>query len=753
MTDWQDSVLDAVRAEAPKPLHLRDLGERLGLTSDADQQALEEAVGQLAADGRLVRVRGKRYALPKDAGQIAGILLGHADGYAFLRQDDAPPDTPDLYIEERNRNGAMHGDRVTAKLRGRGRFGRERGEVLRVLTRAQTRVVGAIRVRRGRCVLIPQDTRLYQPVRIPPDDTGGAVDGQKAVCDITAYPKAADDTCAGRVVEVLGFAGEPGVDTKVLLRKFGLNDEFPDAALAEAERAPDAVSEKHAAGRLDLRELPMVTIDGADAKDLDDAVSLEELPNGNVQLGVHIADVSHYVRPGSALDEEAFARGTSVYLEDLVVPMLPHRLSNGICSLNAGVDRLAMSCLMEVDADGRVVAYDIQPSVIRVDHRMVYDDVFTLLTDARSPLRKQYGDWTVRFEAMAALAQRLREIREARGSLMFDFPEAAAEIDEQGAVCDIVLRETNRAHQLIEEFMLLANETVARHMRDLEAPFVYRNHERPEWNSIERFLDFVQSLGYRVTASEPVTPKDMQAISRKVHGAPEEHLVNTLMLRSLQQARYDHRNAGHFGLASRCYCHFTSPIRRYPDLMVHRLLYLVAERGAESARSRWGKRLGVIAVQCSEQERVGMQAERESLRHKQLLYMAERLGDEFEARITGVKRYGMFVQTMQELAEGLVHVSSLEDDYYEFLEDEHCLEGQRTGRRYRLGDAVSVQVVRVNVEAFELDFRVVNVEPPAKGRARPKRQAARQDRRPRGPKRRPGRGGNPNPHTNVRRAG
>ena len=722
--DWQPRVLEALRASVRTPLKLRDLCRELHVADDEERAALKDAVHQMVADGVIEQVHGKRFALPRDEG-FQGVLSAHPDGYGFVTPEPAAEDGADIYIPQEDRLGAMHRDRVAVRISGRGRFGRTRGQITRILERAHTKVVGTFRIHGTRGVVVPAEAKLPQPIRIPSDAYCGAVDGQKVVCEITQYPTGYKDP-VGRVDEVLGFADDPGVDTQVLLRKHGIPDTFSDATVAEARRAPSTVTEADVNGRIDLRNVPMVTIDGADAKDLDDAVSLETLPDGAVRLGVHIADVSHYVRPGTALDEEAYERSTSVYLENMVVPMLPHQLSNGVCSLNAGVDRLALSCLMELDRRGTVKNYEIRPSVIQVDHRMTYDAVYAIVTDAASPLRAEYGEWTARFEALDALAQRLRRKRQHRGSIMFEFPEARAALDEGGAVESIVLRETNRAHQLIEEFMLLANETVAQHLRDLDAPGVYRVHERPSPEAIERFLEFVASLGFRVSQETHVEPRDLQAISETVKGTPEEQLVNTLMLRSMKQARYAPHNGGHFGLASGCYCHFTSPIRRYPDLMVHRLLYQVADEGVAAARTQWGNRLGVITEHCSDQERVAMAAERESLRIKQLEYMADHVGDTFEARITGVQRYGLFVETLHELASGLVRMGELSDDYYELVEDAHCLVGANTGRRYRLGDAVTVQVLRVDVEQRELDFVVVRdadaAVPAPKKHRRPQRR-------------------------------
>lgn len=731
VTDWQPRVLEALHASAQKPLKLRDLVQRLHVTDDADRETLEAAVHRMAVDGAIERVSGQRFALPRIDG-IKGVLSGHRDGYAFVTPEQADADTVDIYIPEDDRHGAMHKDHVEVRVSGPGRFGRVKGQVTRVLLRAHTQVVGTFRVREGATAVVPEEAKLYRRIRIPRDAIGGAVDGQKVVCEITQYPTAHTDP-VGSVTAVLGFADEPGVDTRVLLLKHDLPEAFSPAAEAAAEAAPAEVTAAEAAGRLDLRALPMATIDGADAKDLDDAVSLERLDGGRVRLGVHIADVSHYVRPGSPLDADGYARATSVYLEGLVVPMLPHQLSNAICSLSAGVDRLALSCLMEVDREGVVQHYEIRPTVIHVDHRMTYDAVYEILTNVDSPLRAEYGEWTARFEDLDRLAQRLRRRRQARGSIMFEFPEASAAIDEHGAVEEIVLRETNRAHQLIEECMLLANETVARHLRDGDAPCVYRVHERPDEQAIERFFAFVASLGFRVSQQGTVAPRDLQVVSDTVKGAPEEHLVNTLMLRAMKQARYSSHNGGHFGLASGCYCHFTSPIRRYPDLMVHRVLYQLADEGVEAARTRWGDRLEVIAEHCSTRERVAVAAERESLRVKQLLFMEKHVGDEFEARITGVQRYGMFVETLRELADGRVHVSELDDDYYELLEDEHCLVGADTGRRYTLGDALTVQVLRVDVEQRELDFRVLSragADVAASGRRRGRGPARRRSGRP-----------------------
>ncbi|MBX6722461.1 MAG: RNB domain-containing ribonuclease, partial [Dactylosporangium sp.] len=618
----------------------------------------------------------------------------------------------DVFVPPDAAGGAMHGDRVVARVESGGDGRRRQGEIIRVLKRAVTKVVGTLERHRGHGFVVPDDRRLTQDIYVAKADMNGGRDGEKVVVELTHWPTARRGA-EGRVAERLGRPGEAGVDVKSLMFQYGLPAEFPAEVLKAADRVPDRVTEDDLAGRWDFRGKTVFTIDGADAKDLDDAVSLERLPPGGRavwRLGVHIADVSHYVPEGGPLDREARERGTSVYLVDRVIPMLPPRLSNGICSLNPNEDRLTLSCVIDFDGDGQVVDHRIGASVIRSRRRFTYDEVQAILEgtagraaatseapagDApaakrkrRSRRRKQAdqggaqaagaasmapADADERFvetlRAMDELAQRLRTHRRERGSIDFDLPEPAVVLDSAGSVRDVTRRTQDRAHQLIEEFMLAANETVARHFLAANVPLIYRVHESPEEERVQAFQEFLFNFGIPFQPGKDPSPKAFQEVLERIRGMEEEHLISTVMLRTMRQARYATEPLGHFGLAARWYTHFTSPIRRYPDLVVHRIAHEVLAKGQLSAR-RTGillRSLPEIAAHASVMERRAMEAERESVTLKLLQYMQGHVGETYDGIISGVTAFGIFVQ-LPNLAEGLVHISTISDDYYKFNE-------------------------------------------------------------------------------------
>jgi ribonuclease R len=709
-----------------------------GVTADRLAEALElnesQAAGLRRYLAEFVRAgfagsKGGRYWRRQGEGLLIGTLRGTRSGHAFVVPDDER-EAGDLFIGERSMGEALHGDTVIARVIRTGSRGRE-GRIEAVLHHANPTVVGRFVRLTAESFVSPIDEKFLYEISVAPSDTLGATDGDIVNVEISRFPIAGRPP-RGRVIEILGKEDAPGVDLEIIIRKHRLPHVFPDSVLAEAEAIPDRITDEQIAGRVDLRGNLTITIDGESARDFDDAVSLEELPSGRVLLGVHIADVSYYVRQGSPLDEEAFRRGTSVYFPERAIPMLPERLSNGICSLNPRADRLTVSAMMELDRAGRVVDYRLAPSVIHSRERMTYTAVNEILTDPGGPAARQYGHVKDMLVAMHEMALTLIKRREERGAIDFDLPEAEMFFDDEGQVGGIVRSERNIAHRLIEEFMLLANETVAKHMEGLKVPSLYRIHEEPNPVKVEEFAEIAASFGHKFSMHGPSPQRGFQHLAREIRGRPEERMLSYLMLRSMQRARYTPQNRGHFGLAMKTYTHFTSPIRRYPDLVVHRLLREVIEQGRrgeeewqqvdlgrkkarkliswavfdEERERAMRSSLETIGDHSSERERAADDAERELMDWRKAEFMAGRVGDEFDGVITSVKDYGFYVELNEFFVEGLVHVSTLADDFYEYHERKHRLAGERTGRKYRLGDEVRVVVVRVDRARHLIDFSV-----------------------------------------------
>jgi len=688
-----------------KPMTAEELINALGIEDVKEIQAFFQMLNRLEKEGSIVLTRKHRYGLPKKMGLIIGRLQGHPKGFGFVIPDD--PTVKDVHISLDNMKGAMHNDKVMVRpnLSPRGQL---EGEVVRILERANKQVVGTFEKSKNFGFVVPDDPRLYYDIFVPLGEDKGASNYDKVVVEITRWPEKRRSP-EGRIVEIIGRLGDPGVDILSIVKKFRLPTEFPEEVLAEVKNIPQEVTPEEIEGRRDLRSLKTVTIDGADAKDLDDAVSIELLQNGSFRLGVHIADVAHYVKEGSALDREAFNRGTSVYLVDRVIPMLPPELSNGICSLNAGVDRLALTVMMEVDREGRVVNYEIFESVINVDERMTYDNVRRILVDQDKELMDRYREFLNEFKLMEELCLILKEKRKKRGAVDFDFPEGKAVLDSEGRTIDIIKLERSIAENIIEEFMILANETVAEHMYWLEVPFIYRIHEEPDSEDISELNSFLRIFGYKIKGKEgSIHPGAFQEIVEKVKDTPQEKLINTVLLRSMKHARYDEVCVGHFGLASKYYTHFTSPIRRYPDLAIHRVIKETLKGKISKKRYEFLKqRMPAAAEQSSIMEQVAEEAERDCLDMKKAEYMKQHLGSVFTGVISSVLAFGFFVE-LPNTVEGLVHVSTLTDDYYTYLEDKMILMGQHTKKMYRIGDEVKVQVARVDVDKRQIDFELVN---------------------------------------------
>jgi len=707
MLERKERILAFMREDAYKPLLFGELVTVLDVPKE-DIPLFQNVLDELEAEGKIFKTQKDRYGVPERMNLIVGRLQGNERGYGFVIPDDE--NIKDIFISADSLNGAMHNDRVIARINKKviGDKSAE-GEIIKILERANKTVVGTFESSKYFGFVVPDDRRISGDIFIPKDEINGAKSGQKVIAEIVLWPKKRRNA-EGRIIEILGDKDEPGTDILSIIKQHNLPEEFPESVIKQAKSIPQAVTEEMIKGRRDLRDLRMVTIDGEDAKDLDDAVSIERLPNGNYKLGVHIADVSYYVTEGSPLDKEALKRGTSVYLVDRVIPMLPKELSNGICSLNPQVDRLSFTVMMEIDSNGKVVDHEIFESVIRTNERMTYTDVYKILVEKDKELSKRYDYLVEDFKTMEELALILRNKRMQRGSIDFDFDEAKILLDENGKPIDIKRYEITIANKIIEEFMLVCNETVAEHFFWSNVPFVYRVHEDPDTDKIESFSEFVHNLGYTLKGINKIHPRALQDLLEKIKGTKEERIISTVMLRSLQKARYSHLSVGHFGLAARYYCHFTSPIRRYPDLIIHRIMkeYLKGQLN-EKREEYLVDALPEIARICSERERVAEEAERDTEDLKKVQYMKQFEGNVFEGIISNVTSFGMFVE-LDNTVEGLVRMSDMDDDYYTFDDKHYCLIGERTRKVYRIGDVVKVVLVKADIGARRIEFTLYKDE-------------------------------------------
>src|SRR3954469_238340 len=703
-----NKVLQYMKDEAYKPLTVQELETAFGIQDSSDFKEFVKALVQMEEKGLVVRTRSNRYGLPQKMNLIRGKLIGHAKGFAFVVPDE--PGMDDIFIPPNETNTAMHGDIVLARVSSESAGQHREGSIIRILERGVQQIVGTYVESKSFGFVIPDDKKFANDIFIPKAASNGAVEGHKVVVKLTTYPEGRM-SAEGEVIEILGHKNDPGVDILSVIHKHGLPQEFPEDVLKQANETPDTIDESELQNRRDLRNEMIVTIDGADAKDLDDAVTVTKLANGNYKLGVHIADVSHYVTEESPIDKEAVERGTSVYLVDRVIPMIPHRLSNGICSLNPKVDRLTLSCEMEIDSDGEVVNHEIFQSVIKTTERMTYSEVNRILTEQDEELFERYEPLIPMFQLMEELAEALRGKRMHRGAIDFDFKESKVLVDEEGKPTDVVLRERSVGEKLIEEFMLAANETIAEHFHWMDVPFIYRIHEDPKEEKLFRFFEFITNFGYIVKGTaNSVHPRALQEIIEEVRGKPEEMVISTVMLRSMQQAKYDPESLGHFGLSTEFYTHFTSPIRRYPDTIVHRLIrtYLIEGKIDSATQEKWNARLPEIAEHSSKMERRAVDAERETDELKKAEYMEDKIGVEYDGIISSVTNFGMFVE-LPNTIEGLVHVSYMTDDYYRFDERHYAMIGERTGNVFRIGDEITVRVVNVNKDERSIDFEIVGM--------------------------------------------
>ena len=718
-----DDILSLIRDKVHHPATSRELAQLLNVPRE-ERTNFKRQLKTLVSNGELLQIRGNRFGIPEKMDLVVGKLQTNPGGFGFVVPElGERGERKDIYIAASNLTEAMHGDRVVARVERKTEKGLE-GRIIRILERSQTNIVGRYEIDdAGLGYVVPFDRRVVTDVHVPTGQSSSAEPGEMVLVEITRWPSATRGP-VGKVSEVLGRIDEPGVDTQIIIRKFGIPDAHPEEAVEEARRIGGVVKERDIKGRTDFRPVTTVTIDGEHARDFDDAITIEMQPNGNYWLGVHIADVAHYVKEGSPLDEEAYERGTSVYFTERAVHMFPSELATGLCSLNPHVERLVQSCLMEVDANGTVVRYEMHDGVINSDARMTYTAVNAILTERDPATIEQYRALVPKFEMMGKLFEILHDRRIRRGSIDFDLPEAQVILSEVGQIQNIIATERNVAHRLIEEFMLLANETVAAHLVNNDMPALHRVHEPPDLKKVEEFEAFISTLGYSLGAhGHTIRPKHFQKLIDRMRGTPEERPIAALMLRTMQKARYDASPLGHFGLAAEHYTHFTSPIRRYPDLVVHRMLREL-RRGeiAGPRREELEEDLPDVARHTSEMERRADEAERELLQWKKVRFMADKVGDEYEGYITGVAPFGLFVELIEHYVEGLVHISSMADDYYRFVEQQHVLRGENTKKVYRLGDKALVQVVRVDMERRQVDLGLVEIL-----------ESVRRDERPRGP--------------------
>ena len=697
-------IYDFICDEFYVPMKLKELAILLQVPKD-QRKELKAIMDSLEAEGK-VHVSKKGKYTKGEAKRIVGTYQARARGFGFVAVEG---EDDDIFISEDDTNGAFHGDQVEVTIKSAPDGKRREGKVVRILSHGTTRLVGYFQKNKNFGFVVPDNQRFIKDVFVPLERSKGAVTGHRVVVELTKYG-GDNKKPEGKIVEIIGHVNDPGTDIMSIVKGYDLPIEFPEKVLNQAERVAKDVSTADMAGRMNIRDWQMVTIDGEDAKDLDDAISLTK-EGENYKLGVHIADVTNYVQEKSALDREAYKRGTSVYLVDRVIPMLPHILSNGICSLNEGEDRLALSCIMTINDKGNVVDYKIAETVICVDRRMTYTSVKKILEEQDEEECKKYEEFVPMFQMMEKVAGILREKRKKRGSIDFDFPETKMVLDEQGKPIELKPYDRNVATKIIEDFMLLANETVAEHYFWQEIPFVYRTHEQPDEEKIQKLAIFINNFGHSMhIANNAVRPKEIQKLLVKVEGTNEEALISRLALRSMKQAKYTPENTGHFGLATTYYCHFTSPIRRYPDLQIHRIIKEdLRGRMNENRREHYEKILPEVTKQCSARERLAEEAERETIKLKKVEYMEEHIGEVFEGVISSITKWGIYVE-LPNTIEGLVHVTNMHDDHYDYIEERFEMVGEHTRKVYKLGQTVYIVATGTDRLQRTIDFEFVEKE-------------------------------------------
>ncbi|PKM51711.1 MAG: ribonuclease R [Firmicutes bacterium HGW-Firmicutes-7] len=703
--DRKKLVFELIKDEEYKPMKIKEIATILQLKAD-DREALDEVLNGLIKEGKILRTKKGKYVLPRSIMMIVGKFIANPKGFGFVEIEG---ESEDIFIPGKYTNGAFHGDQVAIRLvKGAEAGRRKEGEVVEILSRGKSEIIGTYQKSRNFGFVIADNKKISKDIFIPKSGEYGAVNGDKVVVKITSWGED-DKKPEGDITEIIGNITDPETDILAIVRDLEIPTVFPDAVQQQAEGVSQVIKEQEIGNRLDIRHLQTVTIDGEDAKDLDDAITIEKTASGYT-LGVHIADVTNYVTEGSPLDEEAIKRGTSVYLVDRVIPMLPRKLSNGICSLNQGEDRLALSCIMDIGLKGNVLSYKAAETVINVDRRMTYTNVAKILEDHDEEVMAEYKDLLDMFNDMEELAKILRAKRKERGSIDFDFPEAKIIMDEKGVPIDIKPYDRNVATKIIEEFMLLANETIAESFFWQQIPFVYRTHEEPDPLKISNLAAFIYNFGYHIKGKEQVHPKELQKLLIDIEGSKEETIISRLTLRSMKKAMYTVTNDGHYGLAAKYYSHFTSPIRRYPDLQIHRIIKdTINGRMNDSRAEHYEKILEKIAKQCSENERRAEEAERETEKLKKVEYMQDKIGQTFDGVISSVTSFGLFIE-LENTVEGLIHVTSMTDDYYTHDKDHHCYIGERTSKIYRIGDVVKIIVTGADKAQRTIDFELFDEE-------------------------------------------
>ncbi|MGM0410936.1 MAG: ribonuclease R [Bacillota bacterium] len=699
----RQKVLSYLKNNVEKPMTAQELYERFEIANDQEKY-FSEILEDLVNEGLLVKNSSGQYGIPEKFNLIAGRIDRSPKGFAFLIPDE--PGREDIFISSENLNSAMHNDKVFLRLLPDSRGEKDEGEVVKVIERANETIVGNLDKSKHFGFVVPDNKRIFSDIFIPKEKLKGARQGQKVVAKIEQWPEKKRNP-EGKIIEILGNKDEAGVDIEAIIRQLQLPQGFSKDVLEEIENIPSEVEKPELSDRKDLRDLDMVTIDGADAKDLDDAVSIKKLDENKLRLGVHIADVTHYVKEGTALDNEARERGTSIYLVDRVIPMLPQKLSNGICSLNPQVDRLAMTVFMDYQLEPfELKNYEITKSIIKTNYRLTYDEVREMLLKNNKEVQEKYSDFFPKLKLMQKLMNKLRTKRFKEGSIDFDFEEVKVILNDQGKPIELKKRKHEVPEKIIEEFMISANKIVAEDMYWRDIPFIYRIHDEPDTDRMQEFNEFIHNFGYHLKGvKNGIHPRALQELLEKVEGKAEQNIIETVLLRSMKKAVYSNLNIGHFGLGLEYYSHFTSPIRRYPDLMIHRIIKEVLDKGYlnNGRKEDLKKQVKDVADHSSLQERRAMEAERDSVDLKKIEFMKDKIGEVYDGIISGVSAFGFFVR-LDNTVEGLVHVEDLKDDYYIFEREQHALIGERTKKRFRIGDEVEVKVTGVNLDQRQLDF-------------------------------------------------
>ncbi|MBO1266179.1 ribonuclease R [Proteiniclasticum sp. SCR006] len=701
-----EKIMEILSAHSYKPMNTDELANVLGLEKN-EKKELRKVIDGLMKDGLVIKIKKEKIVLPEEYGVYTGRIDVNKRGFGFVARGEGKED---IFVPENAMKTAMHGDKVQVKvMRENAGSRRAEGEVLQIIERKNNKIIGVYEESKAFGFVVPEDTKMHHDVFINKKNRNYAENGDVVVVEITKWPEKGRNP-EGLITEILGKKGDKGVDILTVVKKYNLPEEFSPEVIGYTDRIPEEVPEKEIERRRDLRQEMIMTIDGADAKDLDDAVSVFRLENGNYKLSVHIADVTHFVKEGSPIDKEAFKRATSVYLLDLVIPMLPKKLSNNLCSLNPYESKLTLSCDMIIDPQGKVVEHDIYESIIESKLRATYADVTRVLNGEMDESLEKYKAFIPMIRDMEELQHILEKKRERRGAIEFDFPESKITLDKLGKPVDVSLYPREISNKMIEEFMLACNETVAEHMFWAHVPFIYRIHEEPDEEKLKAFTEFSFNLGYPVKLYAGVQPKMLQEILEKVKGEPAEPVLSKLLLRSMMQARYAPENIGHFGLAATYYSHFTSPIRRYPDLQIHRIIKEFLNGELDEKRAK--KLIPIVAEaskQASEMERVAVEAERELDALKKAEFMKNHVGETFEGIISSVTNFGLFVE-LPNTIEGLIHITSLYDDYYVYDDRYMTLIGERSGKKFSLGEKIEVLVSNVNLDSREIFFEVSDGE-------------------------------------------